>query len=66
MVRFKSQAVLDEQSLLTYMTYAELNLIRANMATTPESSEFTSIKQRIDNHPLSAGLVFKKDELITA
>ena len=47
--RFENTEILDEASLLACAMYVDLNPIRAAMAQTPEKSEFTGAKSRIDD-----------------
>jgi hypothetical protein len=42
--RFKSQALLTDEAVLSAMVYVDLNPVRACMSDTPEKSDFTSIK----------------------
>lgn len=52
--RFKNQALLDEQAILAAMVYVDLNPIRAQMADTPEDSDYTSVAERLaDTQPAS-------------
>lgn len=46
--RFKSIAILDREALLTTLAYVDLNIVAAGVAKTPEESEHTSVKARVD------------------
>ena len=47
--RYKSQALLSETALLACMVYVDLNPIRASINKTPETSDYTSIQERISS-----------------
>jgi hypothetical protein len=47
--RFKSVAILDEGALLAVGAYIDLNPVAAGMAEAPETSKYTSIKQRVEH-----------------
>jgi len=45
--RFDSKALKSEEALLSAMVYVDLNPLRAGIAATPETSDYTSIKERL-------------------
>jgi REP element-mobilizing transposase RayT len=48
--RFKSVAILDEESLLATCAYVDLNPLAAGLAATPEDSSYTSIHARVEHY----------------
>ncbi|MDP6413549.1 MAG: transposase, partial [Gammaproteobacteria bacterium] len=48
--RFKGQALLDEKALITCMAYVDLNPVRGGMCESLDSSDFTSIQERLIIH----------------
>jgi REP element-mobilizing transposase RayT len=49
--RFTTQALVDETAVLACMAYVDLNPIRAGLATTPESFDYTSLQERLGITP---------------
>ncbi|HHM11945.1 MAG TPA: transposase [Planctomycetaceae bacterium] len=47
--RFKSIALLDEEAILACCAYIDLNPVAAGIAPLPESSPYTSIRQRVEH-----------------
>jgi putative transposase len=60
--RFKSQALLNEQAVLSCMAYVDLNPIRAGMNDSLDSSEFTSIEQRVKQFSVDSIQLAEKSE----
>ena len=52
--RYKAQPLLDETAIAGCMVYVDLNPIRAAVAQTPETSEFTSLHDRIADRQSAA------------
>jgi len=53
--RFGSELLLNNASILACMVYVDLNPVRAQMAATPEESDYTGAKDRIDDLRISLG-----------
>jgi REP element-mobilizing transposase RayT len=53
--RFKCQALLDEQAVLSCMAYVDLNPVRAGMCETLRDSAHTSVRHRIESAQTAFG-----------
>lgn len=53
--RFGSEVLDSNASVLACMLYVDLNPVRAQLAMTPEESEYTGAKERIDDLRISLG-----------
>jgi len=47
--RYRAVRLLDETAIVACMAYVDLNPIRAGLADTPETSDFTIAKERVDD-----------------
>eukprot|EP00913_Durusdinium_trenchii_P005675 g5293.t1 len=47
--RYKAQIILDEAGLMACAAYVDLNPIRAALTKTPEKSDYTGVKDRLDD-----------------
>jgi hypothetical protein len=47
--RYRSVAILDTEALLAVGVYIDLNPVPAQIADLPETSDYTSVKQRVDH-----------------
>jgi len=55
--RFKCQALLEEQAVLSCMAYVDLNPVRAAMCDTLADSDHTSIQRRLESGSEASGLL---------
>jgi len=60
--RFKSTTLLDQSAVLACLAYVDLNPIHAGIADTPEESDYTSAKMRIEHKVSKERLAVLREE----